>query len=145
MANLGAIDLIAGRRIYLVELRQYQTYEGLIEGLPTAERNQQRITALVEQYRDQPYPGDPYLIPAIERPIEFNHNRPYPFGTPSALPAVTCIGRFTSTMPALGGPADYSALVILWWQDDYAFPIDPAIFEQFRGHDWIRNAVDLYY
>jgi len=103
MENVGEFDLTSGRRIYLVELRQYYTYEGLLEGLPTAERNKQRLEHLMVEHRDKPYPGGPYLMPYLiqptETPIEYSRSQPYPFGTPSALPALTCIGRFTSHEP----------------------------------------------
>ncbi|PQO31029.1 hypothetical protein C5Y96_11765 [Blastopirellula marina] len=143
MTKSGELDLSSGRRIYLKQLEQYLTYEGLLEGLPTAERNQQRLQSLVAEHQDKPYDGTPYLIPPVETPID--HGRPYPFGTPSALPSVTCIGRFTSLDPAKDKSYDYSGLVILWYQQDYAMPIDPAVVGQIRGVDWETHAADLYY
>ena len=128
MGKAGELDLLSGRRIYLLELRQYLTYEGLLEGLPTAERNKQRLERLVAEYRDKPYAGGPYLIRPAERPIEYNRGgEPYPFGTPSALPAVTCVGRFDSLQPARNQSSELSGLVVIWFQEEFAFPIDPAV------------------
>ena len=70
--NAGELDLPSGRRLHLCELRQYLTYEGLLEGLPTAERNKQRLERLVAEYRDKPFAGEPYLIRPTETLIEYN-------------------------------------------------------------------------
>lgn len=135
------IILRSGRTICLCELRQYLTYEGLLEGLPTVEGNRRRLARLVEEYRGSHRLGDPLVIPAAETPIELG--RRYPFGTPSALPEVTCIGRFTSTPPARDASRDYSGLVVIWHQDAFALPIAPAILDRLQGLDWERCAADV--
>jgi hypothetical protein len=145
MAKPSEIDLPSGRRLYLQELRQYRTYEGLLEGLPTAERNKNRLERLVSDHRDRPYPGEPYLIQPAEEPIEYRDGQRYPFGTPSVLPAVTCIGRFTSLEPARDKATEYSGLVIIWFQREFALPIDPAIGDYLEAIDWERHSADLYY
>lgn len=145
MTDAEVIVHPSGHWLRLQELRQYRTYEGLIEGLPTAERNKQRLDHLVREYRDAPYPGDPYLIRPAEEPVEYIAGRRYPFGTPSALPGVTCIGRFTSARPARDEATDYSGLVIIWFQKEFAMPIDSAVGDHFRLLNWERHAADLYY
>jgi hypothetical protein len=145
MAKADDIVLPSGHWLSLQELRQYRTYEGLLEGLPTAEWNKQRLEHLVSEYRDSPYPGDPYLIQPAEKPVEYIGGRRYPFGTPSALPGVTCIGRFTSTQPARDTATEYSGLVIIWFQEEFAMPIAPAVSDHLRSLDWERHAADLYY
>jgi hypothetical protein len=144
MAKANEIDLPSGRRLQLQELRQYWTYEGLLEGLPTTEQNETRLERLVSDPRNWFYPGGPYLIRPAEEPLEYRGERPYPFGTPSALPAVTCIGRFTSLDPARDQARDYSGLVIIWFQREFALPIDAAVVDQIRSLDWERHAADLY-
>lgn len=146
MAKAGELDLPSGRRLYLRELRQYLTYEGLLEGLPTAERNKQRLERLVAEHRDKPYAGGPYLIRPTETPIEYKRGgEPYPFGTPAALPAVTCIGRFDSLQPARDKRSDLSGLVLIWFQEELAFPIDPGVRAQLLAVNWEDHAADLYY
>lgn len=131
------IILASGRRVHLQGLRQYWTYEGL----PTAEGNRRRLDSLIAGHRDAPDPGAPRLIPPVEEPIAVD--RPYPFGTPSALPAITCIGRFTSSKPARAETHDFSGLVVIWFQRDYALPIDPVALDHLRRVDWNRHAADL--
>lgn len=62
MGKAGEFEMTSGRRLCLRELRQSLTYERLLEGLPTAERNKQRLEKLIAEYRDMPYEGGPYLI-----------------------------------------------------------------------------------
>ena len=52
MAKTGELDLSSGRRLSLRELQQYLTYEGLLEGLSTVERNKHRLGRLVTECRD---------------------------------------------------------------------------------------------
>ena len=144
MAKAGELDMPSGRRLYIRELRQYLTYEGLLEGLPTAERNKQRLELLVVEHRNKPYYGRPYLIRPTEMPIEYNRDgRPYPFGTPSALPSVTCIGRCESLDPARDKNCDLSGLVVIWFQEEFAFPIDQAVIAQILAVDWNAHAADF--
>lgn len=145
MGTSGELELSSGHRLSLRELRQYRTYEGWLEGLPTVEWNQQHLEKLVKSQRDKPYPGDPLLIQPTEAPIEYRQGQRYPFGTPSALPAVTCIGRYESLSPARDHAGDYSGLVVIWFQEEFAFPIDPIVISQLLAIDWERHATDLYY
>ncbi|WP_437958154.1 hypothetical protein WME76_43985 [Sorangium sp. So ce119] len=145
MTSVGEFDMPSGRRLYLRELRQYLTYEGMLEGLPTVERNKEQIEELVSEHRDKPYPGGPYLIRPTEAPIELPEDDPYPFGTPSALPRVTCIGRFDSLDPARDRSSHFSGLVVIWFQDDFAFPVDPAVVTQLLAIDWEAHAADMEY
>ncbi len=141
----GVFDLSSGRRIYLRELRQYGTYEGLLEGLPTAERNREQVERLVLEYTGKPYAAKPYLIRPVETPVEYHRPGRYPFGTPSALPQITCIGRFDSLHAARNKGSDLSGLVVLWFQQHFAFPIDHAAFVGIHAIDWEAHAADMDY
>lgn len=145
MEKHAIFKLPSGRWLYLRELRQYETYEGLLEGLPTAERNKQNVERLVDEHRDRPYPGMPYLIHPTEKPIEYKQGGGrYPFGTPSALPAVTCIGRFTSLKPVRKKDYDQSGLVVIWFQEQFAYPIAPCVEDKILTIDWEAHAADIY-
>jgi hypothetical protein len=37
---------------------------------------------------------------------------------------------------------DCSVLAAVWFQDTFAFPIDPLVLEHFRGVDWAEKAED---
>jgi hypothetical protein len=144
MAKIGEFIQTSGRWLYMRELRQYLTYEGLLEGFPTVERNKQKLDQLFAEHQGKPYPGASYLIQPTETPIDYV-GKPYPFGTPSTLPIITCIGRFDSLEPARDQTKDYSGLVIIWYQDEFAFPIDPIVVNEFQMIDWEHYAIDFEY
>jgi len=131
--------LHSGQSIVLYELRPYFTCEGLLEGLPTTEMNQRTIQALMDAPKNRSYNVPPYLIPPIEKPVPF-HGEKYSFGTPSALPSITCIARFISHQPTKKGKGDLSGLSVIWFQGEFAFPIEQEIIEQLESMDWDSNA-----
>ncbi len=145
MNQIGELDLASGRRLYLKRIDQYLTYRGLLEGLPTAERNKAQLEQLINSHRDKPYSGVPYLVEPTETPIERHSDRPYPFGSPAALPAVTCIAQFESLEPAREMHCDKSGLVVIWFQQEFALPIDPSVHAKIQQIDWRKHAADMYY
>ena len=132
--------LRTGRSLMLRELRQRDFYEGLLEGCPTSEQNRedvQRVVAEEESRRGQ----RPYLIQPIERPVK--HKRRSSFGPRGMLPTIVCVGRFDSFQPARASNQDASELTIIWFQHEWAHPIDPGVREQIRAIDWDQHAHDF--
>jgi uncharacterized protein (TIGR02996 family) len=134
------LELHGGRRIRLRALRQFGAYEGLLEGLPTRRLNQDIIDHILGEERGRQGAGEPYLIRPAETPIEYHRDRPYPFGEPAAMPGIVCVGRFDSS--PVEAHADFSELAVIWFQDEFAFPIDPRVMAQLRAIDWDGHAVD---
>lgn len=88
----GEIVLLNYRSIQLIRLSQRRTYEGLLEGVPTRRFNQRKVQSTVEEVaKSQRFPV--YLVPPKTRPIGTGK---YVFGEKEALPAIECIGTFTS-------------------------------------------------
>jgi hypothetical protein len=139
------IQLRTGRIIYLRELRQWGFYEGLIEGVPTTEMNRRRLEGIVAEYRGKSYGADPLLIPPVEKVIEWDRNSPYPFGNPAVVPSIVCAARFESLQPAHDLSKDFSGLLVIWFQNKFAFPIDPVVLDRLHATEWERLAVDDYY
>lgn len=123
--------------IELIELHQSLEYEGLLEGLPTRERNESAIRALVGELG-----VGTLVIQPTQEPIDFAGL--YPFGEPAKLPPIRCIGRFTSR-DHLDPDADYSELTVLWWQQEFGLPSDEAVLLPLRRMDWARYAIDHTY
>lgn len=135
--------LRTGRSIYLDQLRQFSVYRGLLEGLPTTDLNRRLIDDLLR--RESANGMTPYLIPPTETPIPWDRDEPYfggRFGTPAALPEIGCVAEFRSFDPVRNPEEHYSWLVIIWFQRDFAFPIDPAALKSLLEIDWERHAVD---
>lgn len=125
-------------------LNQHLTYGGLLEGHPTVETNQRSIDSILHDSENRHYDVEPYLVPPVEKLIEFPADEPYPYGTPSMLPKVTCIGRFESapTDPKWG---DGSGLVVIWFQENFALPIDSEVLLKMSNLDWARYAGDFQF
>jgi hypothetical protein len=131
-----------GREVSVDSIRQWFTYGGLLEGLPTDRMNREMIERLLRDERGTGR-GDPYLVPPPVRPISYQRDRPYPFGNPETLPSVTCVARLSSS-PARDQTTDVSVLTVIWFQDDFAFPIDPAVLAHLRDLVWEELATDTY-
>jgi hypothetical protein len=123
------VEFASGVRVRLVELHQTETYEGLLEGLPTTEMNAETIKALREER-----PGV-YVIPPIETPIEWNEKRPYPFGRPASLPGIRCLVRLRSWDGDFFREGAFA-----WFQGTWGLPIDDAALEAFRRLHWAAHS-----
>jgi hypothetical protein len=72
---------------------------------------------------------EPFLIEPAQTPIEYEGT--YPLGEPAALPSIGCVADFV----AFGGDY-YTSLTVIWFQDDYAFPISPEAERALVALDW---------
>ena len=66
------------------------------------------------------------------------HRRP---GTPAALPSITCIAGFMSDVLPYDAESIASVLRVIWFQGDFAFPIDPYVLSQLAVVEWEKHAV----
>jgi hypothetical protein len=133
------VTLETGREVVLQSLEQQSVEAGRLEGLPTRQSNEAFIkyTTAEARARDR---HPPFLIPPEQRSIPHFVN--YAFGEPATLPAICCIGRFVSDKTGRIATADYSSLTIIWFQDDYAFPISNEAMQAIRAIDWDSAALD---
>lgn len=143
MSN-GTITFRTGRQAKLTDLHQYPTYRGHLEGLPTVESNRDHVERLLRRCEDEsPGFGRPYLIPPVETPISLGIGaRLRRRGVPSRLPEVTCIAQFLSFSPVRDPSMTLSGMVVVWFQSEFAFPIDPTVLEQIVAIDWDSHAAD---
>jgi hypothetical protein len=134
MSNITHV-LASGREIQLTELRQEAVYFGLLEGLPTREMNQEQIDRLIEQTTERTGLA-PHLIEPVQTPIVLK-GKPYPFGDPARLPDIACVADFMST----GRDVRYfTSLTVIWFQDDYAFPLGESMRAALHALDWDAHA-----
>ena len=132
--------LFTGRTIELRHLVQYLTYGGLLMGFPSREMNRQTIEQLMT--RHAPPGGDEaaYLVTPAETPFELPEGA-HEHGTPARLPTVTCVARFLSDRLQRRPHEIWSALTVIWFQDEFAFPIDPLVQIEIASLDWDAHAV----
>jgi hypothetical protein len=146
----GEITLRSGRKITLERLVLSKTYAGLVEGYPNHDLNRRLIERVVDEERKKTNPRhEPYVVPPVESPIPYHRyhrtstgsSPKLAFGEPVSLPKILCIGRFESG-PAKDKSADGSVLSVLWFQNQFALPIETTIVERIQELDWDRLAVD---
>jgi len=56
---------------------------------------------------------------------------------------VTCVGYFQDTQPTRDPSKHLSILTVVWFQDEFAMPIESFILEQLRAIDWDQAAEDI--
>lgn len=148
---MSLIRLIDGRDIHLSHLYQRHTYAGVLAGLPTHEKNNQRCQDAIEEARgdvrltgNAPVtlippkiefcgPLNPKSVAPLQRLTGSNVTSPlyYP-----KMPPIICFGSFSSDV-IKSRPDDFgSHLCIIWYQADFAMPIDPAVKREIQALAW---------
>ena len=161
-ANPAAwFELDSGIRIMMTALNQWQTYQGLLVGLPTPKINDARLEDAVQtaaaKFGKEPAP---YLI----APLPLNYTtatqgvkisrdgQRTPSGqieetTGVRLPFVTCIAKLrcplTLKEPEDAGMFAYSTATLVWFQDSFAMPISVEVDAAIRALRWERVAEDV--
>lgn len=153
------VFLNTGREISLVHLRQSLTYYGVLCGLPYREGNARKVReVLAEAQRFGPEGLVPRLIPPAIEPISLPPPHPVVLKKSGMtaeqyavfraamhherLPAVACIGVFDSAGLNMPGSEPYSSMTIVWFQKEFALPIDDGVLSQIRRRDWDAQAMD---
>jgi hypothetical protein len=142
------LTLKSGRTITLDAIDQEMTYSGLIEGIPYAALNNDEIDRAMHKARSFGYAeARPYLIPAprrdyLRKPGDASGLRSWP-GPLELLPAVRCIASFKHVIPVRDRDKHRSVLTVVWFQDDFALPIEQTVLDQLRLIDWDSLAVDV--
>jgi hypothetical protein len=128
------ITLIRGRDIYLSSLNQWQTYGGLLEGIPTIDLNRRIIERTFVQASQNS--NAVHVVFAPETPID---DSDYRFGKPATLDPITCVGQFESN--AIGESLSHgSVLTLIWFQPQFAFPISDPALTAIQTIDWVKYA-----
>jgi hypothetical protein len=149
MAERGTFSLPAGHQLRVEELWQWKTYRGLLVGMPTDGINRALVASAVEEGRTR-WGGEPFLLPPTARLIEYGD--PPEAEVAPTLPAIVCLARFeyhpsysnalrgrpAEQWPAIMSTLRTKVLTVVWFQDDFAFPIEPPIYEQILAIDWER-------
>jgi hypothetical protein len=128
------IEVGNGRSVSMKGLHQTATYAGLLEGLPTRKMNARILADSLDAARRIFHIHEVYLIEPTQRSLEYKEW--YRFGKPAALPSIQCIAELWHHEPAKNTWMDFSALTVVWYQDDFAFPISADVIEQMKNLPW---------
>jgi hypothetical protein len=64
---------------------------------------------------------------------------------PASIPPVVCLATFESMAAARDPNADCSSMKVVWFQNEFALPIDPGVLQEIRTLDWRAHATDGYW
>lgn len=124
-------------------LHQWLTYGGLVEGIPTDIINRRILDRLKGEALRYGHTEAIHIIEPSQTELPYDGD--YRFGKPMVLPSVTCIARLSHSQPARDPKKHCSQLTLVWFQNDYAFPVDPGIQEVMKQVLWAEIAEDCYY
>ena len=142
--KLKCFRLNTGRMVYLDEIAQWRTYGCLLGGIPRKEMNDELIIATEALARKKIRGDEPvHIIAPLREKIVLSKERPpRPGREYESLPPITCAATFDSNEPARNSEDWGSCLVVVWFQERWAFPIAPRIVSQIREINWNQLARD---
>jgi hypothetical protein len=118
-----------GRKVEVNKLIQWRTYAGVVEGSPTASLNRSEIEKAVNTAKVQCYLDAVFVVESKLTPVA--GDKLYPEEEKLAkLPRITCIARLHDY--GHYEDADYAALAVVWFQNNFAFPIDFEVLDQMK-------------
>jgi hypothetical protein len=124
--------------IRLIALNQSLVYAWQLEGLPTEEENQRIIEGAVRDAKKAFGSTKPFLIAPKQEPLK--GFKKYPFGKPAIIPGIRCIAFFLCDFPTQDNRGDYSSMTVVWFQKEFAMPINGKVLEKIRVIDWLNLA-----
>ena len=108
--------------VYISSIEQFLTYANMIEGHPSQGYNEEVI---YREGKDKRF-NEIFVIEPKQRQISYLSEDNY------SIPLVTCRVTVQSNKNLKDASKDFSSLRIVWFQDDYAFPIDKEIIEKLK-------------
>lgn len=118
------------RQVTIESIKQWHTYRGLFAGIPNERLNEKIIKRTKRAARAFCHMDEIYLIEPKQKPIDYDGKHSLE-SNPASLPEVTCMAVLWSN--SLRDPEkDYSSLCIIWFQEDYAFPIEKDILSKIK-------------
>ena len=96
------------------------------------------IDRLIARYVHPAEYGVPLLLEPEQLPLDVPEHRQV-LGTPATLPPVACIARFNSGGQQ-GTDDIWSVLRVIWYQEEFAFPIADRALRQIAEIDWEAHA-----
>lgn len=135
---------VGGYEVRVTHLAQRTTYGGLLEGYPSARENDRVLEAFRKAAATR---GTCFVEPVrrdyLRRPGDMDaHRRSMPTRPPEWLPMV--VASMTLVGPGLRDPVGSgSTLVVHFFQDAFAPPLDDAVAAALRNLDWARYAIEF--
>lgn len=153
------ITLNGGREIALAHIEQWRAYAGVLAGMPNRALNDR----VIEDARSRalrhcmngaaPVLLPPRLTPVERKPASAEYLRLTGMTAEQSaardrqmhyeqLPAVACVAVFNSDGLSKPDAEPYSSLTLIWFQDDFAMPVDAGVLAQIQALDWEALATE---
>jgi hypothetical protein len=129
-------------------LSQNLTYSGLLEGLPDRGMNDsliQNAIAVDKRTNWKVHLIEPARRNYLDVPNDMVARSHIAGRPPEFLPMVCCRATLNDTSPVRGSDADCSFLDVVWFQSEFALPIDADVLRQLQGLDWDKLASDGFW
>lgn len=131
------------REVKISLLEQRNIHRGIIAGSPTKDMHDQIIERcrLDAKSRFTDYQEPYFLAPpriTITSPPESRFQR-------ESMPKIACMALLESFEPACDASADGSGLVLVWFQDELALPIDKDVVASIENLEWEKYATDYFF
>lgn len=120
-------------------LFQRKTYYGLLEGIPNSEINKSMVENCKEEARRYFGISKVLLISPGEKIRILSPGREM-----AELPTVVCMAELSHYKPMKDLSLECSRLCLIWYQEDYAFPVDPEILAAIANLSWKECSEDGY-
>jgi hypothetical protein len=120
--------------VQIESLRQSETYGDVEFGYPTEHRNNWLINSILRKVHKTNNPQSVYLIQPEQKLID-DDNRKYknPLDIPKDIPYTECYLRVSTNKVTNDKNQTDSTMLIIWFQDEPAFPIEPLILEKIKA------------
>ena len=139
------ITLKSERIISLEEIYQDLTYSSLLEGIPTRRLNKDIIKQTYKSVNDKIYSSAPiHIIKPTEEPLDLPEDRLDYYKSkgedwePLSMPKISCMANFISE--AITENYMFSNLTIVWFQENWALPIEKTVLNKIIALDWNKYA-----
>ena len=129
------IVLDSGREIFLDSICQSHTYGGLLCGYPDKDMNERIMKYVMETALEKMNPEVTYLVPPPLIEVEMDDVKEY-YKDAIHIPYITCYAQFESSVIDKDDDSNGSWLTIVWYQDDFALPIDESVLEHIKTINW---------
>jgi DNA replication protein DnaD len=119
--------------VKIESLYQSETYKDVLFGYPTEHRNNRLINSILRKVHETNNPQSVYLIQPEQKLIDEDIEKyKSPLDIPKEIPNIEYHLRVASDMVTNDKNQTDSTMLIIWFQDEFAFPIDPLILEQIK-------------
>lgn len=116
------------------KISQWATYGSQMEGAPGKEMNEVEIEGAYQKARQYCGIDEVYLVQADPQTI-----------IEVALPSITCVALLRIHSAFRNPDKDYSLLGLIWFQNDFAFPINKEVLDLIKEVPFRKLCLELEY